>query len=57
MSRKLNVLVPVVAAVPAETTDEAVSALRGTACGTRVRRADGEPGCGAFESQDSEEPA
>ena len=57
LGRKQNVLVPVAAAVPAETGGEAISALRTQRAAAGFDVHDGEPGCGAFESEDSEEPA
>lgn len=50
MTRKWNVLVPVVAVIPGATADEAIGTLRAqlTAAGFDVY--EGEPGCDAFES-------
>lgn len=55
MAKKWNALVPVVAVVSGETASEAIETLTAqlTAAGFDVY--EGEPGCNAFESEDSED--
>lgn len=55
MARKWNTLAPVVAVIPGESAAEAIRTLTAqlTAAGFDVH--EGEPGCSAFESEDSQD--
>ncbi len=54
MTRKWNTLAPVVAVIPGKTAAEAIETLTAQLPAAGFDVHEGEPGCSAFESEDSE---